>query len=70
MTQITNKPTIEIAIQHHQAGRLAEAEKIYRQILAQQPDHPDALHLLGVLAVQAGRLDAAVDLIMIALLAR
>ncbi len=42
---------LESAQSHHQAGRLAEAEKIYRQILAQQPDNPWALHLLGVLAV-------------------
>ena len=55
--------TIQIAIQHHQAGRLAEAERLYRQILSQQPDHADALHLLGVLAGQVGRFDVGVDLI-------
>ena len=38
----------------HQAGRLAEAEQIYQSVLAMQPDHPDALHLLGVLAAQRG----------------
>ena len=48
---------------HHQAGRLADAERVYRQILAQQPDHADALHLLGVLVGQRGQLDAAVELI-------
>ena len=40
---------------HHQAGHLREAEGIYRQILAQRPDHADALHLLGVLAGEAVR---------------
>ena len=54
---------LDSGLSHHQAGRLAEAERIYRQVLAQQPNHADALHLLGVLAVQAGRLDAAVELI-------
>ena len=51
------------AIAHHQAGRLTEAQGIYQQILAQDPAHPDALHLLGVIAHQAGRHDAAIDLI-------
>lgn len=48
---------------HHQAGRLAEAETLYRETLALKPDHADALHLLGVLASQVGRHDIAVDLI-------
>jgi protein O-GlcNAc transferase len=48
---------------HHQAGRLVEAEKAYRRVLAAQPDHADALHLLGVLAIQSGRPDIAVELI-------
>jgi predicted O-linked N-acetylglucosamine transferase (SPINDLY family) len=63
MTQANIDQSIRIALQHHQAGRLAEAERIYRQVLAQQPDHADALHLLGVLAGQAGRFDVGVDLI-------
>jgi predicted O-linked N-acetylglucosamine transferase (SPINDLY family) len=54
---------LQLAIQHHQAGRLAEAEKIYRQVLAQQPNHADAFHLLGILAAQSGRSDAGVELI-------
>jgi predicted O-linked N-acetylglucosamine transferase (SPINDLY family) len=35
------------AVQLQQAGRLDQAEMIYRQVLAQYPDHADALHLLG-----------------------
>ena len=50
-------------VKHHQAGRLAEAGACYRRVLAAQPDHPDALHLLGVIANQAGRHDLAVELI-------
>jgi tetratricopeptide (TPR) repeat protein len=47
----------------HQRGNLAEAEQVYRQILAIEPTHADALHLLGTLAQQVGRSDIAVDLI-------
>ena len=54
---------MEIAVQHHQAGRLADAEGTCRQILGQEPNHPDALHLLGVLASQAGQPEVALDLI-------
>jgi tetratricopeptide (TPR) repeat protein len=47
----------------HQAGQLAQAERIYRQILAVDPRHADCLHLLGMIDYQAGRLDGAADLI-------
>src|SRR5438045_2350285 len=47
------------AVQHHQAGRLANAEAIYRQVLGRSPQNPDALHLLGLLLHQSGNhLDA------------
>ncbi len=51
------------ALQHHRAGRLAEAESSYRQVLAVMPHHADSLHLLGLIAQQEGRVDAAVALI-------
>ena len=60
---MTIPQAFQIALQHHQAGRLQEAEALYRQILAAQPKHSDALHLLGVIAHQVGRPDAAVGLI-------
>jgi predicted O-linked N-acetylglucosamine transferase (SPINDLY family) len=47
----------------HQAGRLQEAEQIYRQVLAADPKHPHALHQFGLLALQAGQFDAAIELI-------
>ena len=59
----TISEALAIAIQHHQDGRLQAAEQIYRQILAAEPNHADALHLLGVIASQAGRHDVAVDYI-------
>ncbi|HEY1922532.1 MAG TPA: tetratricopeptide repeat protein, partial [Tepidisphaeraceae bacterium] len=54
---------LESAVANHQAGRFAEAEALYRQILAQQPDHADAMHLLGVVAGQTGRSELAEELI-------
>ncbi len=56
------------AIQSHQAGDFQGAEAAYRGILEAQPDHPDALHLLGVLFYQSGKSDAAVDHIKRAIL--
>lgn len=51
------------ALAHHQAGRWAEAERIYREILAADGSHADSLHMLGVLAYQVGRHDIAAELI-------
>lgn len=47
----------------HQAGKLDQAEAIYRKILDVAPAHPDALHLLGVAAYQRKKPEAAVELI-------
>jgi len=58
---MTIPQALQIAVQHHQAGRLAQAEALYRQILAAQPDNADAVHLLGLIAHQAGRHDLAVE---------
>ncbi len=55
--------TFNQAVEHHQAGRLAQAEEQYEQILAVQPDHSDCLHLLGVIAHQRGRHEDGVRLI-------
>ena len=43
------------AVAHHQAGRLSEAEDLYRAILQAQPGQADANHNLGVLAAQVGQ---------------
>src|SRR5690349_18260541 len=45
----------------HQAGRLDQAEKIYREVLAQDQGHADAWHLLGMAEGQRGRLEAAAE---------
>lgn len=51
------------ALAHHQAGRLHEAEALYRSILSSEPKHAMALHYLGVIAHQAGYHEAAAELI-------
>jgi protein O-GlcNAc transferase len=60
---MTIPQALQTALQHHQAGRVTDAEALYRQILAVQPKNPDALHLLGMLARQLGRHESAADLI-------
>jgi len=51
------------ALQHHAAGQLFEAEKLYHQVLQENPEQPEALRLLGVLARQMGKCDLAVAFI-------
>jgi predicted O-linked N-acetylglucosamine transferase (SPINDLY family) len=60
---MTLQQQLESGMSHHRAGRLAEAERIYCEILTRQPDHPEALHLLGVLTAQFGKSDAGMELI-------
>lgn len=60
---LTLPQMIQLAIQHHQAGHLRKAEAIYQQVLQIQPQHPDALHLLGLANHQMGKHDQAHTLI-------
>lgn len=59
---------LQEAIDHHQAGRLQEAEQLYRAILKAQPGQPIANHNLGALAMQAGQDAAALPYLKAALL--
>ena len=54
---------IQLANQYQNAGRLQEAELLLSQILQAQPKHAHALHLLGVVAFQAGNPARASELI-------
>jgi len=56
------------ALRHHQAGRVNEAMHLYRHILVADPQNDGALHLLGVIALQGGQNNVAVELIVKALL--
>jgi cytochrome c-type biogenesis protein CcmH/NrfG len=50
---------MQIAAEHHRAGRTAAAKAMYNEVLALDPRHADALFLLAVLDRQAGRLEEA-----------
>lgn len=54
---------LEDLIQLHQAGRLAEAEDGYRQLLGAEPENAEVLHLLGILRAQRGDLPEAYALV-------
>lgn len=52
------------ALARHRAGELQQAEAIYRAVLARDPQHADALHLLGLIASENGNHDTAAALIV------
>src|SRR3954447_16665508 len=51
------------ALNYHQRGLLNQAARIYQELLDRDPAHPDALHLLGAVALQQGQAARAADLI-------
>lgn len=62
--------SMQLALEHHRAGRWHEAGNLYQAVLAMQPDHPDANHNLGALAMQAGHTAQAVACFRTALAAQ
>jgi tetratricopeptide (TPR) repeat protein len=54
---------MQLALSHYEAGRRADAEAVTRQVLAQAPNKPEALSLLGVLACEGGQSAVGLDLI-------
>jgi Flp pilus assembly protein TadD len=63
----STRDSIEIALEHHRAGRLDSARTIYEDVLATEPHHADALHLLGLIAHQNADHDKGLGLIRQAL---
>ena len=63
MAQMTLEQGLVSAFNLQNAGRLGDAEKLYRQIIAQHPDCADALHLLGVIRAQRGEHAEGLELI-------
>lgn len=60
-----NAPQVLQALQRgielQRLRKFIEAERIYQGILHRLPEHPDALHLMGTLAIEANQMDVAVD---------
>jgi tetratricopeptide (TPR) repeat protein len=52
---MTTPSLIDLAKEHHRAGRLDLAEPLYLQLLAAEPDHGEVLSLLGTLYIQMNR---------------
>ena len=65
--QLTIEQALQQAVAAHREGKLNEAENIYRAILQSQPNHPDANHNLGLIAVSLNQIEAAVPLFKAAL---
>ena len=57
--ELTLDQALKKGIEAHKAGKLEEADRYYTAILKVQPNHPDANHNLGVLAVGLGKVQEA-----------
>ncbi|HTN65172.1 MAG TPA: tetratricopeptide repeat protein [Burkholderiaceae bacterium] len=60
-SQPSSAMAMQEAFEHHNAGRLHQAELMYRQVLQVKPNHPDALHNMGLVAHQLGQNEDAVE---------
>ena len=65
--RLTIEQALKQAVAAHKEGKLNEAENIYRAILQSQPNHPDANHNLGVIAVSLNQIETALPLFKTAL---
>jgi Tfp pilus assembly protein PilF len=63
MTQFTVQQAIDLAVQQQRAGKLPEAESIYRQIIAQAPGRHDVLQRLAEVCYQTGKAEEALALL-------
>ena len=64
--ELTIDQALRQGVAAHKGGKLQDAERLYRAILQAQPNHPDANHNLGVLAVSVGKLLEAIPLFKLA----
>ena len=65
--ELTVEEALQRAVEAHKAGKLQNAEALYRAILQAQPKHPDANHNLGVLAVSLKKSELAIPFFKAAL---
>lgn len=63
MTKAEADRLLRDALERHKRGEIEAAYHVYRQVLAQLPDHPTALHYLGLVAQQTGHTARAVELL-------
>ncbi len=54
---------LKTAIAHQEAGQIVDAHRLYKQVLAELPDEPDALHLLGLMYAKSGNAKEAITLV-------
>jgi tetratricopeptide (TPR) repeat protein len=59
--EFTINEALSIAVEHHNAGRLSEADNIYRSVLNKLPNQPIALNLSGLILHQTGKTEAAIN---------
>ena len=65
--ELTVDQALQQGVVAHKEGKLQDAERLYRAILQAQPNHPDANHNLGVLAVAVGKPNEAIPLFKLSL---
>ena len=65
--KFTLDQALHTGIEAHKSGQLEEADKYYSAIIAARPDHPDANHNLGVLAVGIGKVEEALRFFQVAI---
>src|SRR5438874_2551321 len=65
-----SRARLQEGLKFHRGGEYAQAEAIYREVLAAEPRNPDALHLMGVLATAVGHPDVGVNLVKAAIAAK
>jgi tetratricopeptide (TPR) repeat protein len=59
----TISDALQAGLEHHRAGRLRQAEQMYRDVLSRHPRNAQAIHLLGLIAYQSGQTDDALKLL-------
>jgi Flp pilus assembly protein TadD len=63
MAKLSVDQAFQLARVYHRSGQLPLAEKLYRQVLSNQPQHIEAMHQLGLVAAATGRHEEAARLI-------
>ena len=67
LMELTIDQALQRGVAAHKEGNLQDAERLYRTILKAHPNHPDANHNLGVLAVSVNKAEASLPLFEAAL---